>query len=81
MVAFLIVFIILAVVMVYVCMSSYLDKEKEENLVTEDDTEKKTLFQIYRHVSKIHFWIFLWVVLNIVGFILGICVLLFSQCS
>lgn len=81
MVAFLIVFIILAVVMVYVCMSSYLDKEKDENLVTEDSTEKKTLFQIYRHVSKIHFWIYLWVILNIVGFVLGICVLLFSQCS
>ena len=81
MVALLVVFIILAVIMIYVCMSSYLDKEKEENLVTEDSTEKKTLFQIYRHVSKIHFWIYLWVILNIVGFVLGICVLLFSQCS
>lgn len=81
MVALLVVFIILAVIMIYVCMSSYLDKEKEENLITEDSTEKKTLFQIYRHVSKIHFWIYLWVILNIVGFVLGICVLLFSQCS
>lgn len=81
MVALLVVFIILAAVMIYVCMSSYLDKEKEENLITEDSTEKKTLFQIYRHVSKIHFWIYLWVILNIVGFVLGICVLLFSQCS